>query len=309
MDNKQTFALALLLFGLCVFKGNLEAKTLNVHCDRTNAAPNTISAALKLLNPNGPNTLNIFGRCNENVVINGFNRLALAGKQGASVLDASDGTSQTILVIDSTDVLFRQLTIEGGLVSVQCDDFSVCRFTGENVLNGRQGGIQITESRAEVSNTTIRGTGNGLTSLGASSVRVLGGLNLENNETGIVIDGGSSMEVLGATITGSQFGGIEISEHAYLSLSATTITGNGNGIELVRHSSMHLGGGNTITGNHGYGVFLFDLSFANFDQGNNITGNSRDNIGALDVACFNQFTSTRGAIANSGGGTTNCLEN
>jgi len=264
---------------------------------------------LKLLDPGEPNTLNIFGTCTENVVISGFNRLSVVGMRGGAVFDASGGAAQTILVIDLTDVIFRQLTIDGGLIGVQCDDFSVCRFDGDTVVNGRDGGIQITESRAEVGNTTIRAAGNGLTALGASTVRVLGGLNLEDNGTGIVIDGGSSMEVLGARITGGQVAGIEVSEHAYLSLSGTTITGNGNGIELVRHSSIHLSVGNTITGNRDYGIFLFDLKFCKFRSCKNVTSNNRNGADALDVACFAQYTATRGVFANTAGATTNCSEN
>ena len=309
MLNRKIFTVFCLLSCLLAVSENGHARTINVQCGATTRGPNTITAALKLLVPGGPNTLNIFGTCTENVVISGFNRLSLVGKHGGTVIDASGGAAQTILVVDSTDVIFRQLFIDGGLIGVQCDDFSVCRFDGDTVVNGRDGGIQITQSRAEVGYTTIRATGNGLTALGASSVRVLGGLNLEDNGTGIVIDGGSSMEILGASITGGKFAGIEVSEHSYLSLSATTISGNGNGIELVRHSSLHLGTTNTITANTGYGIFLFDLSFATFDPGNSVTGNNRNGIGALDVACFTQFTATRGALTNIGGGTTNCVEN
>src|SRR5690242_14237999 len=108
----------------------VQAKTVNVRCGAaTNSDPTSITAALALLNPNGPNTLSVFGACNENVFINGFNRLTLAGNAGASVVDASGGTAQTILVVDSTDVVFRGLVIEGGLVGIQCDSFSVCRFS------------------------------------------------------------------------------------------------------------------------------------------------------------------------------------
>ena len=225
MFNNRTFALALLLFGPCIFKGNLEAKTLNVHCGTTSIAPNTITAALRLLDPGGPNTLIVFGVCNENVVIKGFNRLTLVGKQRGSVHDASSGTSQAILVVDSIDIVFRQLTIDGGLVSVQCDDFSVCRFTGDNVLNGRQGGIQITESRAEIVDTTVRNTDNGITSLAGSSVRIIGGVTLDSNQTGIVVDGGSTMEASGVTITNSPITGAYVAGHGYLSLSSSSISG------------------------------------------------------------------------------------
>ena len=284
----------------------LQAKTVKVECGGSKTDPTTISAALKLLNPNVPNTLNIFGACNENVVINGFNRLTLAGKQGASVTDASGGKVQTILVVDSTDVVFQKLKIDGGLVGVQCDSFSVCRFSGDTVLNG-SAGIQITQSRAELDGTAIRHTQNGLTSLGASSVRIDAGVTLDSNHIGIVVDGGSTLESIGTTITNNRLAGIEVSGHANLSLSSTTISGNGNGIEVVGHSNAHLVGSNTITENLGFGMYLFDLSFANFDPANNVTGNNL-NGGALDVGCFMQYSATRGALTNIGGGTTNCVE-
>ena len=305
----RSIANRIMLSGLVLCSCNLHAKTLNVHCGSISKdGPTSITVALKLLDPSVPNKLNIFGTCNENVVIKGFNRLTLVGRQGASIVDGSGKTAQTILVVDSTDVMFRQLTIDGGLVGVQCDSFSVCRFSGDVVANG-SGGIQITQPRAELDGTLVRHTDNGLTSLDASSVRIDGGVILDGNGTGVVVDGGSSLESFGATISNSGLAGIEVSEHSYVSLSGTTISGNRNGIELVRHSSFHLGARNMITANTGYGIFLFDLSFANFDPGNNVTGNNRSGIGALDVACFTQYTATRGALTNIGGGTTNCAEN
>ena len=305
----RSIANRVLVSGLALCSSNLHAKTLNVHCgsiSKTN--PTSITAALKLLDPSVPNKLNIFGTCNENVLIKGFNRLTLVGTQGASIVDASGKTAQTILVVDSTDVIFRQLTIDGGLVGVQCDSFSVCRFSGDVVANG-SGGIQNTQSRAQLDGTVVRHTDNGLTSLDASSVRVDGGVILDGSGTGVVADGGSSFESFGATISNSSLAGIEFSEHAFVSLSGTTISGNGNGIELIHHSSLHLGASNTNTANNGYGIFLFDLSFATFDPGNSVTGNNRNGIGALDMACFPQFTATRGALTNIGGRTTNCAEN
>jgi hypothetical protein len=286
--------------GLLIASVSLQAKVVNVQCGGSKTDPTTISAALKLLNPNVPNTLNISGNCNENVLINGFTRLTLAGKQGATVTDASGGTAQTILVLDSTDIVFRTLRVDGGLDGVQCDSFSVCRFSKVAVENGG-GGIQITQSRAELDNTTIRRTQNALTSLGASSIRIDTGVTLDSNQNGIVVDGGSSLESYGAAITNNHLAGINVAEHAYLFLSSTTISGNGNGIELVSHSSIHLLDGNTITGNRQFGVYLFDLSFANFDPGNNITGNNTSGGKALDVGCFSQYTATRGALTYIGG--------
>ena len=293
--------------GLLLCSVGLQAKVVNVQCGGSKTDTTTISAALKLLNPNVPNTLNISGNCNENVLINGFTRLTLAGKQGATVTDASGGTAQTILVLDSTNVVFQTLRVDGGLDGVQCDSFSVCRFSKVMVENGGAG-IQITQSRAELDNTTIHHTQNALTSLDASSVRIDTGVTLDSNINGIVVEGGASLESFGAAITNNRQAGIDVSQHAYLFLSSTTISGNGNGIELVNHSSIHLLGNNTITGNRQFGVYLFDLSFANFDPGNNITGNNTGGGNAVDVGCFSQYTATRGALTNIGGGTTNCVE-
>jgi len=49
-------------------------------------------------------------------VISGFNRLTLIGRQGATVVDDSGGAAQTFLVVDSTDVYFQTLGVDGGLV-------------------------------------------------------------------------------------------------------------------------------------------------------------------------------------------------
>jgi len=282
------------------------ANTVTVQCGGTQH-PNSISEALGLLNPNVPNTINVSGTCNENVVINKFTRLTLSGRPGSRVVDASGKASQTILVIDSTDVVFQNMNIDGGLVGIQCDSFSVCRFSGDTVRNSG-GGIQITQSRAELDTTSIRHTQNGLTSLDASSVRIDFDVDIENNQFGIDVQGGSTLESFGATVSNNQLAGFYVSGQANLLLSSTTVAGNGNGIEVDSHSNIDLLSGNTITGNQDYGIYLFDLSFARFDPGNNVTGNNTGGTGALDIACFDQFTATRGALTNTGGGTTNCVE-
>jgi hypothetical protein len=59
-----------------------------------------------------------------------------------------------------------------------------------------------------------------------------------------------------------------------------------------------------ITGNGAPGAGIEDLSFADFAPGNVITGNASP----FDVACLPQFSATRGALTNVGGGSTNCTE-
>jgi hypothetical protein len=283
-----------------------QAKTLNVQCGGSQN-PTSIHAALALLDPNVPNTLNIAGKCNENVLINKFSRLTLFGRPGSSVVDASGKTAQTILVVDSTGVVFQNLNVDGGSVGIQCDSFSVCRFSGDKIRNS-DAGILITQSRAEVDTTSIRQTQNGLASLSASSVRLDFGVDIENNQFGIDVQTGSSLESFGSTVSNNSFAGFYVSSQANLTLVSTSVTGNGNGIEVDSHSNIYLAAGNAVSGNQDYGIYLIDLSFARFDPGNNVTGNSTSGSGALDIACFPQLTATNGAFTNTGGGNTNCAE-
>jgi hypothetical protein len=295
-----------ILCGFLLIAGSLQANTINVQCGGSQN-PNSITAALQLLNPVVPNTLNISGTCTENVVINKFNRLTLSGRSGSRVVDASGKTSQTILVIDSTDVVFQNMNIDGGIAGIQCDSFSVCRFSGVTVRNSGAG-IQITQSRAELDTTTIRHTQNGLTSLDGSSVRLDFGVDIEDGQVGIDVQDGSSLDAISATVSNNQMQGFYVSDGAHLSLSSTTVSGNSSGVAVQSHSSVDFGAGNTVTANQDFGVYLFDLSYATFNPGNNITGNDTSGHGALDVQCFAQFSATRGALTNIGGGTTNCAE-
>jgi hypothetical protein len=50
-------------------------------------------------------------------------------------------------------------------------------------------------------------------------------------------------------------------------------------------------------------VQIQDLSMATF-SGATVTGNG----GGTDVVCIPQFSATRGALSDIGGGTTNCVE-
>jgi hypothetical protein len=49
-----------------------------------------------------------------------------------------------------------------------------------------------------------------------------------------------------------------------------------------------------------------DLSFGNFPAG--VSNVVKNNPGGTDVLCSPQFPATRGALANIGGGVTNCVE-
>ena len=86
-------------------------------------------------------------------------------------------------------------------------------------------------------------------------------------------------------------------------LSITANGGDGVSLDSASSASFEQGDtGNIITGNGGSGVEVDDLSFAGFSGSNNVSGN----LTQPDVACYPQFSATRGA--GTVGGTTNCNE-
>src|SRR5262249_30420197 len=95
------YAALLLLLGSVT----AEAATFYVHCGATGGL-NSIGAALKALKiseASGSSTINVTGHCQENVVVQGIDRLALNAVNGASINDASSGALDVISVVDSRD--------------------------------------------------------------------------------------------------------------------------------------------------------------------------------------------------------------
>jgi hypothetical protein len=104
--------------------------------------------------------------------------------------------------------------------------------------------------------------------------------------------------------------GVSLLLNSSLRIIGAKITGNaGNGVRVDQNSAARIGfvagsSPNVITGNGGNGVYVADLSFVRFTPENNITSN----VTQPDVACHQQFSATRGALVNIGGGITNCAE-
>jgi hypothetical protein len=110
--RKLGLALALALAGTAV-----DAATLTVDCSRPGPT-GRIGSTLALLNPTGPNTVNVVGTCRENVVVRGFDRLVLAAQEGAAIEDASGGQEPVLYVIDSRRIEIRGFRITGGFRGV-----------------------------------------------------------------------------------------------------------------------------------------------------------------------------------------------
>jgi hypothetical protein len=290
----------LLLLSVCA-----QAVNRTVDCNKKGAL-STISGALKLLDPSGPNTLTISGTCKENLLIRGFDRLTLAAKLQATIADASGGTTPVVDIEDSTDITLRGFTINGGSNAITCGDFSVCRLTGATVQGAVGVGLFAFQSRIGVDHTVLQNNGIGLVSLESSSVRSFGGTVIQQNlSSGVDVDTSGSFASFGDTIQNNAGSGIDVAAHGSVLLLGTTVTGNsGNGVTVAEHAAADFEFDNVVTANGANGVLVRDDSFVVFRATNNITGN----LSGLDVDCQPQFPATRGALTNIGGGTTNCVE-
>jgi hypothetical protein len=203
-------------------------------------------------------------------------------------------------IADSTDIKLNGFTINGGVLGVSCENFSVCRFDGNTIQGASVAGIQLVQSRATFGANTLQNNGTGLVVNDASSVRTSGGLVIQQNLVdGVNVDAGGSFESFGDTIQNNTGNGVASYNHGYLFLNSTTITGNGFGVVVLGQSAADFAN-NVITGNGYDGVLVKDLSYASFFGGDTITGNP-----ILDVECQDYFTVVRG-FTTLGSAITNC---
>ena len=299
-----------------------QALTLSVNCSSKEGI-NSIGAALKILHgPFGsmPNTINVSGACNENILIQNMDRLTLNAVNGASITDASDGTHEVIDVANSAG-----FTLNGFTITATCPS-SCMNGPGSDAISCYQG------AECLLINNTFSGAGNGA-GIGVyplSKVMVQGGT-LQNNYFGLFTNDSGEMFVMGATVQNNLYGvflnhGGSVSIHVgadgvtpsvitnntqqgiYSNMGGTVsvhapanVTNNGaDGIYLVLGGKLFVGGGPeggiSITGNAGSGVSLNDVSVAQFTANAHVTGNAGTNI-----ACNSATVVTAGAIAAAGG--------
>lgn len=296
--HKLSFV-ALAMLGLSVYSRGADVK---VNCNKNHA---TISAALKLLNPAEANTVTVSGRCKENVLILSFDRLTLISKSGATINDGSKGTNTVVDIEDSRRVTLQGFTINGGITGVACGTASVCYLTANTIQSSVGDGVTVGVGASLFSNTNvIQNNAEGLRVALGSAV-ISGGDAFQGNTGPGILVGDGSLYCLGTTIQNNGLGVIG-RQGAGLRIESCTITDNASdGVQFEGSAEGRFAGANVITGNAGDGVNLGDLSFGFFEPGgNNITGN----LSGVDVACNPQFSATRGALTNIGGGITNCTE-
>jgi hypothetical protein len=284
------------------------AGTLHVNCDKTKGLTR-ISQAISILEREESPTSNailVSGTCNENVVIQSLDNLTLTAQGGASINDSSGGNADVLDIVDSRRVSVNGFTINGGANGVGCFDASLCRFSGNTVQGSVTYGVVVNESQATFNGDTLQNNGGrGLSVIDHGTADAFG-ISVQGNGDGIVLNSGAYVVIGNSTIQNNQRFGILASNHSTVRCLPCTITNNANdGVRLQKESEGAFDfGGNAITVNGGAGVTLLDVSFASFDPGDVITGN----LGGTDVVCNPQFSATRGALTNIGGGKTNCTE-
>ena len=310
---KSKTTCVLFLFVAIWAVSNTQAANINVNCNKKE----TIHKALKLVaaqNPGGPNTITVSGSCKDNLVIDGFDRLTLITKNGASISDPSGGTLAVVFVHDSQSFHLQGFTINGGADGVDCLGASVCYLWSNTIQSslGQQGvGVGGGSRAILVGNAIQNNTQRGLTVNGGGQVFSNSDTFTGNASAAIVANSGTYFTADISSITNNGADGsaaVVGTDHSALRLISCTISGNkGDGVDVQRGSEARFDaydGPGAVSANGGAGVMVADLSFALFTGGTTITGN----LAGTDVLCSPQFPATRGALANIGGGITNCVE-
>lgn len=310
--NRKTHLCASTL--LLLIGSTAQATTLYVNCGGKTGFT-SIGAAVKALQnfaSGGPSTINVSGACHENLVIQSIDRLTLNSANGASVSDASSGKLSVIDIEDSRDIAIIGFTINAGSDAVSaangivCGDFSTCRLSG-NVIQGAASGAGFFvagQSQAALDGDTLQNNDIGLAVLSGSRVRQGADRPFASraNRRGIDLRRGA-FAYLGAVVEDNSDVGVSVRWHSTLELTGSSISGSGNIGALVREGSFARFTGTTISGNAGGGVAYSDLSMGDF-AGSTVTGNG----GQIDVVCNPQYSATRGALTEIGGGSTTCVE-
>lgn len=285
-----------------------QAGTLWVNCGGKGGFT-TIGAAIKALQSipvAGTATIIVSGACHENVVIQSIDQLTLTAVKGASITDASGGTTDVVAVGPTATVNVEGFTLNG---SVGCYSGSNCTFSS-NVFQGSPGdGVTISRSNAKLTEDVIQNSsGRGLV-VAAGSVAAAFDVKIQHCGSGgaTAIDGGNLTvnAVNSSSFVNNANDGIQGLAHSTLRINdGVVIQGNtGHGIRVESASEASLGS-LAISNNSGDGVSIGDLSFVWFRGSATVTGN----LSGTDVDCRPQFSATRGAVGNIGGGITNCVE-
>ena len=291
---------------LLVLSFTAHGVNLKVRCGGT-IPPTTISSALKLLNPAGPNTLIVSGACNEAVTINGFDNLALLARPGATINDPTPSIPDDNDVLDISNshrITIKGFTINGGIYGIACVQYSLCFLNNDTVQNASDTGVVIgTGTQAELTGNTIENnSGHGLSATNGANVLVSGGTIQSNGGAGAFANDGSVLRFFSSdstpvTVQNNGFDGVFGTDNAtvVLGFNGAVISGNnGTGVTVEDASVARVAPRNQITGNAGAGVGLGESSFASVAGNANVSGNT-----AGDVVCVGTFSNAKVSEPNA----------
>jgi len=285
------------------------AITLQVNCDQPRAKLPTIGAALQalsgLIGNLGPNTIEVTGACKENITVDGISDLTLTAKNGASITDASGGTTQVILVAHSTNFGLKGFAIRGGggapfNVGVLCIWNSTCYLSSNDVQNPNGDAVAaILGATVALDHDVLEQSDIGLFVFSGARAEVVAAT-LRNNAIGANVSFGSYYGDQGTTIANNSQFGLSVNNHSSAASGGDSITGNGVGVLVNVQSEVGFSPllGNTINGN-GSGVSIGDQSWLTFLGPATVSGSGTQ----PDITCWGHFS---GATGWGGVGTSNC---
>jgi hypothetical protein len=293
---------------LLISTGTVKAGTLYVHCGGSGGL-NSIGAALKALQHSentGPNTINVSGACHENVLIQDTQQLTLNGVNGASISDTSNGKAD-VIDVDNSLVTISGFTITGGYDGVACYYGASCRLLGNTIQGASDSGIDIYPiSRARIDGGALQHNGGGLLITGGDVTA--GNVTVQDNSgIGVSVSRGGRLNFSQSASKNNQGYGIWV-QGAHLTCRVCTVTGDQDvGVYLDLGSEAifagYAGPIEISSIGAGVGIFVGDVTTANFQGSVSVTGNG----GSLAIQCNSATSVTRNAITAAGGaGNTNC---
>jgi hypothetical protein len=295
------------------------ALTLSVNCN-ANEGLRTVGAALGLLQKlglPGPNTINVSGACHENVVVQNMDRLTIAGRNGASITDASGDTADVVDIRNSR-VTIRGLTISGvngvNNDAVDCEATSQCTLIEDTLENDADGvGVYNNSSVTVVAGVLQNNTSAGIGLYTVGDV-FAAGVSIQGNPVGVAVRTGGRARITSAdpglspvlvvtpTTVANNGTGIDVSGGGQFICSGCVIQNNsGDGIHADVSAAVAVGphflaNGSSfppsVTHNTGYGVYVGDLSSAIF-RGPGVTVS---NNGQTDILCASPTSVSRRAL-------------
>jgi hypothetical protein len=152
-----------------------------VSCDKGD----TIGGALSRLSRVGPNTVEVYGACTENVTIERFHDLWIIGRQATLQPAVTTSGSYTLQVKSSQLVRIETLTIHGGGIGgVLLDGCSSCELSGSEIDGDGHALVAVSGTSAAVRDCGLRVNSSGI----GAGAWWAATLDFQNT----VIDGGST---------------------------------------------------------------------------------------------------------------------